>query len=78
MLKPLDGQGSGFNALAWRPDGRQLTAGDVHGLVVAVAGEGAESYERQGLRPAHRLCLIGGLLTCPSGSMAASGEADAS
>lgn len=31
MLQPLEGQGSGFNALAWRPDGRHLAAGDAKG-----------------------------------------------
>jgi WD40 repeat protein len=31
MLQPLEGQGSGFNALAWRPDGRHLAAGDAQG-----------------------------------------------
>jgi WD40 repeat protein len=31
MLQPLEGQGSGFNALAWRPDGRHLAAGDANG-----------------------------------------------
>jgi WD40 repeat protein len=31
MLQPLEGQGSGFNVLAWRPDGRHLAAGDANG-----------------------------------------------
>jgi WD40 repeat protein len=31
MLQPLEGQGCGFNALAWRPDGRHLAAGDANG-----------------------------------------------
>jgi len=31
MLQPLEGQGSGFNALAWRADGRHLAAGDAKG-----------------------------------------------
>ena len=31
MLQPLEGQGSDFNALAWRPDGRHLAAGDANG-----------------------------------------------
>jgi WD40 repeat protein len=31
MLQPLEGQGSGFNVLAWRPDGRHLAAGDAQG-----------------------------------------------
>ena len=31
MLQPLEGQGSGFNALSWRPDGRHLAAGDTSG-----------------------------------------------
>jgi WD40 repeat protein len=31
LLQPLEGQGSGFNVLAWRPDGRHLAAGDANG-----------------------------------------------
>jgi hypothetical protein len=31
MLQPLEGQGCGFNVLAWRPDGRHLAAGDANG-----------------------------------------------
>ncbi|MCS5700800.1 hypothetical protein NZK32_17300 [Cyanobium sp. FGCU-52] len=31
MLQPLEGQGSSFNVLAWRPDGRHLAAGDANG-----------------------------------------------
>jgi WD40 repeat protein len=31
MLQPLEGQGSGFNVLAWRSDGRHLAAGDAQG-----------------------------------------------
>jgi WD40 repeat protein len=31
MLQPLKGQGSGFNVLAWRPDGHHLVAGDANG-----------------------------------------------
>ncbi|MFN9630163.1 MAG: WD40 repeat domain-containing protein [Cyanobacteriota bacterium] len=31
MLQALEGQGSGFNGLAWRPDGRHLAAGDANG-----------------------------------------------
>lgn len=31
LLQSLEGQGSGFNALAWRPDGRHLVAGDANG-----------------------------------------------
>jgi len=31
MLQPLEGQGCGFNALAWRPDGLHLAAGDAQG-----------------------------------------------
>lgn len=31
MLQPLEGKGSGFNVLAWRPDGRHLAAGDANG-----------------------------------------------
>jgi WD40 repeat protein len=31
LLQPLEGRGSGFNALAWRPDGCHLAAGDAQG-----------------------------------------------
>lgn len=31
MLQPLEGQGCGFNVLAWRPDGLHLAAGDANG-----------------------------------------------
>ena len=31
MLQPLEGQGSGFNVPAWRPDGGHLAAGDAQG-----------------------------------------------
>ncbi|MFM7676540.1 MAG: WD40 repeat domain-containing protein [Synechococcus sp.] len=31
MLQPLEGQGCGFNVLAWRPDGCHLAAGDANG-----------------------------------------------
>jgi WD40 repeat protein len=31
MLQPLEGRGSGFNVMAWRPDGQHLAAGDANG-----------------------------------------------
>ena len=31
LLQPLEGEGPGFNVLAWRPDGRHLAAGDAQG-----------------------------------------------
>ncbi|NQV09730.1 MAG: WD40 repeat domain-containing protein [Cyanobacteria bacterium] len=31
LMQPIEGQGSGFNVLAWRPDGRHLAAGDAQG-----------------------------------------------
>lgn len=50
LLQPLEGQGSGFNVLAWRPDGRHLAAGDANGRwwlwPVAVPAR-----ERQNQRP---------------------------
>lgn len=31
LRQALEGEGQGFNALAWRPDGRHLAAGDARG-----------------------------------------------
>jgi WD40 repeat protein len=56
MLQPLEGQGSGFNVLAWRPDGRHLAGGDASGRwwlwpVDVPARERATQRPGAGFRP---------------------------
>jgi WD40 repeat protein len=50
MLQPLEGQGSGFNVLAWRPDGHHLVAGDANGRWWLWPVD-VPQRERQGQRP---------------------------
>ncbi|QNI70714.1 WD40 repeat domain-containing protein [Cyanobium sp. NS01] len=50
LLQPLEGEGQGFQALAWRPDGLHLAAGGDQGRwwLWPVAGPGRERERRSG------------------------------